>query len=148
MAKRGRPTKFKPEFVDQVRKLALIGATDEQIADFFGIAVTTLHTWVERHPTFSEARKSGKADIDAQVEQSLFRRATGYSHPAVKIMQYEGNVIETPYIEHYPPDATSMIFWLKNRQPQRWRDKTESTVSLSLESLIAASQKRKPEEAS
>jgi hypothetical protein len=26
------------------------------------------------------------------------------------------------YIEHVPPDVTAAIFWLKNRDPQHWRD--------------------------
>ena len=30
------------------------------------------------------------------------------------------------FIEHFPPDPTSMIFWLKNRQPDKWRDKRET----------------------
>jgi hypothetical protein len=27
-----------------------------------------------------------------------------------------------PYIEHVPPDVTACLFWLKNRDPQHWRD--------------------------
>jgi hypothetical protein len=26
------------------------------------------------------------------------------------------------YVEHVPPDVTACIFWLKNRDPQHWRD--------------------------
>ena len=49
--------------------------------------------------------------------------ANGYSHPAVKVfMKLDGTTVEHKYIEHYPPDPTSMCFWLKNRRPDRWRD--------------------------
>jgi hypothetical protein len=27
-----------------------------------------------------------------------------------------------PYIEHVPPDVTAGIFWMKNRDPEHWRD--------------------------
>jgi hypothetical protein len=43
----------------------------------------------------------------------------------------EGAVVETPYTEHYPPDATSMIFWLKNRKPEQWRDKQDVDVTIT-----------------
>lgn len=123
----GRPTKYKPEYVEQAVKLCLLGATEQDLANFFSVNVDTLYEWRSKHPEFSEAIKQAKTDLDAQVEQSLFRRATGYSHPAVKIFNDDGVALKVEYTEHYPPDATSMIFWLKNRQPQKWRDRQEIT---------------------
>jgi hypothetical protein len=38
--------------------------------------------------------------------------------------------IYAPYVEHMPPDSTSMIFWLKNRDPERWRDAWQVEHSL------------------
>ena len=42
-----------------------------------------------------------------------------------KIFCSRGKVIRVETVEHYPPDTTAMIFWLKNRQPDRWRDRAE-----------------------
>jgi len=120
----GRPKKFKPEFVDQARKLAALGATDREAAEFFDVAESTLYLWKHTEPEFSEALKVGKATADERVVQSLYRKAVGYSHDAVKIMSVEGEVVKTDYVEHYPPDTTAAIFWLKNRVPEQWRDKT------------------------
>lgn len=122
-----RPTDFRPEFITQAKKLARLGATDHQIAEFFEVTPRTLHRWKINHPKFCHALKQGKDEMDGAVEQSLCRRATGYSFDAVKIMQHEGEVIEAPYVEHVPPDTTAMIFWLKNRQPEKWRDRRELT---------------------
>lgn len=123
----GRPTLFRPEYVDQARMLCELGATDADLARFFGVEPRTINYWKEAHPEFLQSVKSAKADLDAQVEQSLFRRAMGYSHEAVKIFAdvKSGATTVVPYTEHYPPDATSMIFWLKNRQPERWRERNE-----------------------
>jgi len=124
VAKTGRPTSFKAEYVEQARKLAELGATDREAAEFFKVAESTLYLWKHTQPAFSEALKVGKEVADARVEQSLYRRALGYRHDAVKIMSVEGQVVREDYVEHYPPDTTAAIFWLKNRRPDQWRDKT------------------------
>ena len=98
-------------------------------AAFWGVTVKTFYNWQKEHPGFLHALKEGKEKPDAQVERSLFERATGYTHDAVKILQYEGQPVIVPYTERYPPDSTSMIFWLKNRRPDRWRDKSEVEVT-------------------
>ena len=74
---------------------------------------------------------------DAEIAESLFNRARGYVAPDLDIKMYEGQIIETPYMKHYPPDATSMIFWLKNRQPKIWRDnqKIEHSGKVEVTSL-------------
>jgi hypothetical protein len=121
----GRPTSFKPEFVPQAEKLCRLGATDLDIADFFGVDVRTLYRWKTTNEAFCHALKSGKGGSDARVERSLYHRAVGYTFDTVKIFQFQGRVVETPYREHVPPDTTAAIFWLKNRRPQEWRDRRE-----------------------
>ena len=36
-------------------------------------------------------------------------------------------------VKHIPPDTTAQIFWLKNRRPDRWRDKQQIEHSGTLE---------------
>lgn len=121
---RGRPSKYDAAFPKQARKLCKLGATDQEIADFFGVHVATLFRWKDAHQDFRDALKEAKAEADARVEESLFQRAIGYSHEAVKIFMPAGAAepVHAPYREKYPPDTTAAIFWLKNRQPERWRD--------------------------
>lgn len=122
---RGRPSRYKEEYVEQVEKLSRLGATDVEMADFFGVSERTFNTWKKAHPQFLQSIKKGKLFADANVVDSLYHRALGYEHAAVKIMQYEGVPVVVDYTEHYPPDTAAAIFWLKNRQPKRWRDKPE-----------------------
>lgn len=119
-----------------------LGATDAQLAELFGVTETTINNWKDAHPQFLESLKAAKDAKDTQVERSLYDRAMGYEHRAVKIFnQGDGQSFEHEYIERYPPDTTAMIFWLKNRQPARWRDRQEIEHSgkLGLESLVAGS---------
>lgn len=131
---RGRPTKFDPKFVVQAKKLAKLALTVPEMADIFDVSRNTFTRWMNENPEFRDAVKVGKEDADARVEQSLYHRAMGYSHDAVKIMVVDKEVVREEFTEHYPPDTTAMIFWLKNRKPKEWRDKQE--MDLSVEATV------------
>jgi hypothetical protein len=107
----------------------LLGATDVEMADFFSVSEKTLNRWKTEHPEFRQSITRGKLLADAEVAASLFQRACGYSHKAVKIMQYEGRPVIVDFVEHYPPDTPAASIWLRNRQRHRWRDKPEDAPS-------------------
>lgn len=123
MAEVGAPTKYKAEYAELARKYCLLGATDAELADFFDVVESTINLWKVTHSEFSEAIKKGKGQADAEVASKLFHRATGYEHSDVDIKMFEGQIIETPLVKHYPPDTAAAIFWLKNRQRASWKDK-------------------------
>ena len=128
----GRPSKYKEEYSELAYKFCLLGATDEKLADFFDVCVATINTWKKEHPEFLVSIKRGKQIADAEVASSLYHRALGYSHKETKLVSYEGKVTDERDIDkHYAPGPTAAIFWLKNRQPEHWRDKSERTVTLS-----------------
>lgn len=122
--KRGRPTAYKPDYAKQAAKLCQLGATDQEIADFFEVGVRTIHNWKHSHDDFLHALKSGKEMADDRVERSLYQRAIGYEQDEVKIFMPSG--AEKPVFAEYrakiAPDTTAAIFWLKNRRSQQWRD--------------------------
>lgn len=122
---RGQPSKFTDEMPAQAKKLAAKGWTDAEMAEFFEVTEQTVNNWKIAHPDFFESLKDGKDVADDKVERSLFERATGYSHPDTHISNFQGAITVTEITKHYPPDTTAAIFWLKNRRPTRWRDKTE-----------------------
>ncbi|HWS73662.1 MAG TPA: hypothetical protein VN324_00840 [Quisquiliibacterium sp.] len=117
----GRPTKYDPLYAERVFKLCLLGATEAQIADVFGCSVRVIEDWKAAHPDFLQAITRGRIQADAEIAHSLYHRALGYSHPAQKIMQYEGVPVVVDYTEHYPPDTMAASLWLRNRHPGLWR---------------------------
>lgn len=120
----GRPTKYDPAFHPVwVEKLGKLGATDEEIAEAFEVSLRTIHEWSTVHTEFLHARKKGKIFADAEVASKLFHRATGYQHEETDVKVIEGQVVLTDVVKHYAPDTTAAIFWLKNRQPAKWRDR-------------------------
>lgn len=99
------------------------------MAEFFGIAKSTLSLWKEQQPEFSDALKAGKAIADGEVVDRLYQRAMGYEHDEVDIRVVGGEIVQTPIRKFYPPDTTACIFWLKNRQREKWRDKVETGIT-------------------
>jgi len=121
----GRPTKYQDDYAVQAYKLCLLGAIDTELADFFEVSESTINKWKLEHEIFSESIKEGKEEADFKVAESLFHRACGYSHPEDKIFNNGGEEMVVRTTKQYPPDTTAGIFWLKNRQKDKWRDKTE-----------------------
>lgn len=124
------------------------GLTDEQIAQKMGIAPRTYYEWRTKYPQISQAIKKGKAPVDYEVENTLLKKALGYVMTVKKPMklkskkQIGGRVaVEEECIEYadeeiyIPPDTTAQIFWLKNRRPEKWRDKPEASQNGSNEIL-------------
>ena len=149
IGKAGRKGKYQewltPDGLLMIQGWARDGLIDEQIAHNMGIKRQTLYEWENRFPDIADAIKKGKAPVDIQVENALLKKALGY--------EYEETITEIEELagghqkkhirkvtKHCPPDTTAQIFWLKNRRPDRWRDKVEQVQTVEnelLQSLMA-----------
>jgi len=121
----GRPTKFKPEYVEQAKKLCELGATDFEIARFFEVDCSTITRWKHAHPEFCMSLHAGKELADERVERALYQRAVGYSFDSEKVFQFQGEIARTDIVEHVPPDPGAAKMWLTNRRGDKWRDKID-----------------------
>lgn len=121
----GRPTKFKPEYVEQAQRLCELGATDYELASFFKVDTVTIYRWRIENEEFCNAVIAGKDKCDERVVRSLYNRAVGYTFESEKIFNYQGEVVRAGTTEHIPPDVGAAMNWLKNRKPTEWRDKVE-----------------------
>lgn len=129
----GRPTAYQEDYAKQAEKLSQLGATDQEIADFFEIDVRTVYRWKHDHEDFCQALKTGKDIADDRVERSLYQKAIGYEQDEVKIFMPGGaeEPVYAPFRAKVAPDTTAAIFWLKNRRRKDWQDvnKTEHSFS-------------------
>jgi predicted transcriptional regulator len=126
---------------DRAWALAIEGKTDIEIANALGITERTLNNWKKEHPSFFQSLKEGKEVVDGKVEKTLYERAMGYTVTDKKIIiEMDANGNQKPArIEKMerkvPADITAIIFWLKNRRPDQWREKKEISVN-SFEELM------------
>lgn len=127
-----------PEGLLKLEGWARDGLTDEQIAHNVGITAKTLYEWKNKYSKICEALKKGKEVVDREIENALFIRAKGGTHELKKTFKVketfydsqgrkcEREKLQTGIDEVYiPGDTTAQIFWLKNRKPDKWRDKVE-----------------------
>ena len=116
------------------------GLTEDQISHNMGISRTTLYNWKTKNIDILNALKKGKEVVDIEVENALFKRAVGYDYEETTIEKG----IETKRItKHMAGDTTAMIYWLKNRKPQQWRERRELEnveVMEKLDQLLEAQQ--------
>lgn len=126
---------YKREYALQAYKLCLLGCTEEELADFFDVSPGTFHKWQKENGELSRSVKEGMRLADAAVAERLYQKATGFSHEST-VTKEEGKAEKTTY-KNYPPDTAAAIFWLKNRQPEKWgkRDDelTEQTIDVKVE---------------
>jgi hypothetical protein len=140
---RGRPSKYRAAYAAQARKLALLGMTDRGMANFFEISESTLNLWKKEHSDFSESIREGKVEADARVAAALFHSALGGSTVTElkEEVDAEGNSVTRKTVRVLPPNVTAQQFWLKNRQPQSWRDKVILEDETPPETLTATAEK-------
>lgn len=105
-----------PENKTRIRGWCLDGLIDKQIYKNMGISRTTFYKWKSENSEFADLLKRGKEIADREVENALFKSATGFIGPDDK---------------YYPPNTTAQIFWLKNRKKDDWKDKREQDVNVS-----------------
>lgn len=133
MSKVGRKSKYYDyvhPYLKRIEHLCRMGATEEEICQKLGISISSFALYKAEYSELSESLKRGKSDADDAVEAALFKRATGYTTEEVKTNTYVDNnnnqkQFRTSITREIPPDTTAAIFWLKNRRPEKWRDRHE-----------------------
>lgn len=118
-----------PEGLTLLEGWARDGLIDEQIAHNMGVHVSTLYDWKKRFPELSEALKKGKEVVDYQVENALLKRALGYEYTEVMVEEGTDGTRRRETVKQVAPDVAAQIFWLKNRRPDRWRDRPRETAA-------------------
>lgn len=143
----GRPTKYDPSYNELAYNYSLLGAIDEQLADFLDIGKTTLNRWKIEYPDFRESIKKGKEVADSVAVKSLFKRVTGYEYQeetitTEQIRDKDGNLTGEQLIKkvvhkkQQAPDVAACCYWTKNRQKKLWRDKHDIDLTGKVQVLF------------
>ena len=135
-----KPGKWNSDRCRQGFELALLGATDAQMAEVMGVHLCTIEYWHRTKPAFHQIVSEGKMIADAKVAVSNYKRACGYEF-VEETREYmttkegiEVLVSRKEVTKHIPGDTTAAIYWLGNRQRGLWQsvNKTEHSGNVSI----------------
>lgn len=133
---RGKYAKWlTPSGLELLGAWARDGCTDEDLAKKIGVAPSTFYDWKRRFPDIAEAVSKGKEIVDIKVENALLKRALGYTYTEVKkegaVNGIKNGTAKVTVTEKtMPPNVAAIIFWLKNRKPEVWREIITETQEL------------------
>lgn len=120
--------------------------TDAEMAKEMHISPSTYYEWLKKYPEMSEAVTRARTGADARavnesVERSLLETALGGVRVLKKPMKLKstsfdarGRRVEKEKIVYadeevyIQPNVKAQIFWLTNREPERWRNKVEAAI--------------------
>ncbi|GAB3923423.1 helix-turn-helix domain-containing protein [Larkinella terrae] len=142
---KGVPTKYKPEYNQIARQCCLLGATDDDLAKQFEVSQKTINNWKKQFPDFLQSVKEGKLIADVKVAEAFYKRCVGFEHHEVTregeapydslTGGYDKKMLKVTKIvtKYIPPDAAACLNWLKNRQPEHWRDKQHVELAAEID---------------
>lgn len=142
---------YTPEILGRLEQLAASGLNNKNICEALGIGQKTFYEWMERHPQFAHSIKKYRGLADIEVENALYKNAIGYNfiekEKEARKINGEYVLVNTKETEkHIPGNSVAQIFYLKNRMPERYKDKIETQISLANDiSQIAFVIKRREE---
>jgi transposase-like protein len=111
------------------------GLTYEQIANNVGVSASTLRDWKKNYSAISAALKKGRQVVIRELENALIKRAMGYEYEEIVHEQNEDGLSVRRTTKQMAPDTTALIFALKNMDPEHWRDKRETQLSGSVQTV-------------
>lgn len=115
--KLGRPSKYKPEFCEQLIEHMEAGLSFESFAGTLNVSKQTIYDWEKEHPAFLDAKEI------AFEKSRLFWEKLGIEHIVNKSDSYGEGQSQSRSI-----NASVYIFNMKNRF--KWRDKQPDEVDV------------------
>jgi cell fate (sporulation/competence/biofilm development) regulator YmcA (YheA/YmcA/DUF963 family) len=126
----GIPRRAKKDLINykSIEKMYAFGMTDEQVSQLLNIRPETVVTW-KRNSLFNKAREQGLEYSNTAVKKALYERATGYRHLESDIKVIDKEIVETVIVKQYPPDVQAIKYWLNNKDPENWKDRTSNELT-------------------
>lgn len=117
------------------------GLSNDQIAENMGIDRATFYRWANKYSDFGDVLKRTKEITVYEVEDAMFKAAKGYFVEETKtITNKDGKTLRIETNKKWiPPNTTAQIFYLKNKDPDNWRERNDLSLTASngvLESLL------------
>jgi len=118
-------TIFWPDRIDHVKAIAMRGLTDDEMAAVMGVSSELLASWKAYYPQLAKAIEEGRMAADAQVVAALHSNAIGYVKTSDEVVRTRRGAQVVQVEKYYPAETNAQKYWLNNRAPSYWGDKTQ-----------------------
>lgn len=133
----GRPSRYDSEIkphIEEIRKAVESGATVEEVAKAFGIAVSTLHKYKAEKKELADAFARGREKIVFEIKGALLKKALGFEYEEEKRVgrkdkDGENIILVEKYKRYSVPSETAAAMLLRNYDKD-WKDNDNSTAAL------------------
>jgi hypothetical protein len=150
VAGRGRPKttvedklKEKTFDLDVIKKLAIHGLTDKQLADILSVDVRTIHNW-KKDPQFLTILQCGKDRADLKVVATHYKCCLGFYKEVEKVLN-DGRIVK--YKQYFPPNPLLIMSWEQNRMRDKWKQKwPEDDLNIGIDEVEGRADKLTDEE--
>jgi len=129
------PKKVKDHLnLKQVQFLYEHGFTSKELAEFLGVNDRTVSEWQRKDPVFKEIIRKAKSIADTYVEKALYKKAIGFEHKTEEFSKDRktGEITVVEVMKYFAPETLACIFWLKNRKPAEWKDRSPNEYNGSI----------------
>lgn len=133
MAQRGRKSKYHTHvepYLSQIEEWTKSGATEKEICDALGIALSTFYEYKQKYSELSSALYTGRKNVVLNIKAALYKKATGFSYEEKKgVRRGDLSMVIEVYSRYCPPDTTAAAMLLRNYD-EEWRDKDTASTDL------------------
>lgn len=138
MAKAGRKNKYdsyvRPH-LNQITEWARSGATEKEISDALGIALSTFSEYKKQYSELSDALRMGRQTVVLNVKAALYKKAIGFEYEEKRGVKKGDKVVSTEIYKKYsPPDTTAAAMLLRNYEDD-WRDRDSAQTDFKRQEI-------------
>lgn len=130
-----KDVRFDDSLIKRAYKLCLLGLTNSEIAMAFNVTPANIAIWEEKYPAFAEALFQGRQIASANVAQSLYKRAIGFSVEVEEVRNVDKSLELVRYKKYFPPSVSAAMYWLNNRDKSRWGNVKKHEIEGSVQHI-------------
>lgn len=126
---------LEPANLERITNWAMKGCTYAEIAKNMGVGERTFYTWVDKFEQIQQAVKTGQEMSIDCIENMAFKVAMGLVEEdiMVKVRGADGSERTEMRKRKIPPNASMLMFLLKNRAGYRSEPKDDAPLEKSAE---------------
>lgn len=115
-------SRYLKAFDTRAHGYALLGHTNDEIAELIGVSATTFDEWLVAHPSLARSIQRARVDDNVRLVKALNRAGRGFRAREERLLVVKGKVQKHSVTKVYPPSVPAIQFALGNRVGQHWRD--------------------------